>query len=332
MKKLFAALAAALLLITVAACTRNGDDPDKNADPDSGGAIRIGAMNGPTMMGLGKLNDDVTKDADSKYTVTKEITADAIIAGLANKTYDAAAVPANNAAILFNNPDIDIKVAVINTLNVLYIIENGETINGIADLAGKTIHAPGQGSTPEYTLKYLLDKNGVTTADIVFHTDATEIVTGLKGGTITYAMLPQPAATSAVTGSQTLKVRLNLSEEWKKIDGNANTDVVTGVLVVRKDFLTNNKTTFDKFLDDYKASVTFMTDADNLDAAAQFVVDLGIVPALPVAKAALPKCNLSFIEGADMKNMVSAFLTVLYDQNAAAVGGKLPTDAFYYAR
>lgn len=318
-------LVAITLLCSFVAC---GVEADENKN----GIISIGAMNGPTMMGLGKLYADINADANSKYTIGKEGTADAIIAGLANKTYDVACIPCNNAAIIYNNGNIDVQVAAINTSNVLYLIQKAGTaeITSLSDLSGKTIFSPGQGSTPEFVLRYLLSKNDVQNVNIEFESEGSTIAAGLKveSSKYDYAVLPQPAATTAISGAGAARQALNLSNEWKK--HNPGSDIITGVLVVRTAFLKNNGETVKKFLQDYEASVRFMTVPENIDTAAQYVVDMGIVPAVGVAKSALPKCGISFISGTDMKNMVSEFLNILYSQNQNSIGGKLPKNGFYY--
>ena len=49
-----------------------------------------------------------------------------------------------------------------------------------------------------------------------------------------------------------------------------------------------------------------------------------------VAEKALPKCNIVFITGGEMKEKLSGYLGVLFDSAPAAVGGALPGDDFYY--
>ncbi len=339
MKLIAAALTLLMTLALFAGCGKI-----KDPDPSRGNVIKVAAMNGPTMIGLAKLDADAkagttandyinAKDNNSKG-FAKESTPAAITAGLANKTFDAAALPCNNAAILFNNPDMDIQVAAINTLNVLYLVTRGVTVTSLSDLSGKTVYSPGLGATPEYVFKYLLEKNNVKNVDIQYKTEGSEIVAGLKNGTMEIAVLPQPAATSACMGNNpdNIKAQINLADEWKKIPGNADKEIITGVLVVRRAYLVNNKETFDMFLNEYKFSADYMADGANLDAAAQLTVDLGIIGALGPAEAALPKCGVTFIEGADMKDKVSAFLGILHGMDRGAVGGKLPGDKFYYSR
>jgi len=341
--RLSAAFACVLLFIAAfpfAACSKK-DDPYKD------GAVSIGAMNGPTMIGLAKLDRDM-KDGKTEnlYSFEKVATPTEITAGLISKKYDAAALSSNTAAFHFNNPDLDVQIAAVNVYNVFYLVVNADKaetngINSLQDLSGKTIHSSGKDAVPEFVLKYLLEKNGLTdSVGTEFYPEPTAVVQGLLSGIIDVALLPQPAASTAVeqgkAQGKNIEIRLDFAHEWKKTEGNADMDIITGVLVVRRAFLKNNKDAFDRFLADYKTSVNFMKDGANLDAAAELVVDLGIIAAkdrdlsINIAKSALPLCGLTYADGVEMKDKVSAFYKNMFDQNKAFVGGKLPTDGFYY--
>ena len=330
MKKLLSIVCvcmAVALVFLMPACNNNKGD-----EPFLDGRLSIVAMNGSTMIGLGQFYNTVKNDANSKYKIEKLGTADAVIAGLANRTYDVACLPANNASILFNTQAVGIQVVAINTLNVLYVVRkaSASAVNSLLDLAGKTVYLPGQGSTPEFVFRYLLFKNGINNVNLQFESEGATIATGIKtaGSKYDYAVLPQPVATVATSGAGAGVLAINLSDEWKKF--NPNSDIVTGVLVVRTAFIKNNKDTLDKFLAEYKQSVEFMTAEENLDVASQYVVDMGVVPQVQIAKSALPKCGVTYVEKAEMKRMLVDFYTVLYAQNANAIGGKLPSDGFYY--
>ena len=109
-------------------------------------------------MGLVNLMSD---EVASNYNFTMYGAADEIVPLLVKGDLDAAAVPANLAATLYNKTNGAVEVACINTLGVLYIVENGETVNSVGDLKGQTIVTTGKGATPEYVLRYVLTENGV---------------------------------------------------------------------------------------------------------------------------------------------------------------------------
>ena len=50
----------------------------------------------------------------------------------------------------------------------------------------------------------------------------------------------------------------------------------------------------------------------------------------PIAKKAIPQCNITYMAGQDMKTALSGYLEVLMAQNAKSVGGQLPDDGFYF--
>lgn len=293
-------------------------------------AFRVASLKGPTTMGLVSLMDSADKGtARHDYAVTMYGTPDEIAPQLIKGEIDVALVPANLASVLYNKTEGAIQVAAINTLGVLYVLENGETIKTAADLKGKTIYTTGKGTTPEYVLNYVLTKNGLTPGTdvtIEYKSEATEVLAAMQAGAGAIAMLPQPYATTVQMQMDTVRVALNMTEEWNKVsDGN---DLVTGVVVARKAFVEENKEAFEEFLTDYASSVQFVTE--NVDAAAELIAQYEIVPKAPIAKKALPLCNITFVRGAAMKANLASYLQVLFDQNPQSVGGKLPDDAFYY--
>ena len=125
--------------------------------------FRIAALKGPTAMGLVKLMKDSEsgETTGNEYTFTLAGSADEVTPALLKGELDMACVPANLAAVLYNKTEGEIEVLAVNTLGVLYIVENGESVHSMADLKGKTIVAAGKGATPEYALRYLLTENGI---------------------------------------------------------------------------------------------------------------------------------------------------------------------------
>ena len=145
------------------------------------------------------------------------------------------------------------------------------------------------------------------------------------------AMLPQPFVTTAQTKSDTIRVALDLTEEWDKLQegSDAPSTLITGVVVARREFVEQNPEAVSAFMDHYKESVDFVNS--NVEEAAQLVGQYDIVTA-EVAQKALPECNITFIEGSEMKDNLSGYLAVLLEQNPQSVGGALPADDFYYSR
>ena len=299
--------------------------------------LDIAALKGPTAMGLVKFMDDVEqgKLTDNNYNFTIAAAADEISAKINSEDgFDIAAVPANLASVLYNNTQGKIDVIAINTLGVLYIVENGQNISGVEDMKGKTIYASGKGLTPEYTLNYILSENGidpVTDVTIEWKSEHSECLSALMANENAIALLPQPFVTTAQTKSDKIRVALDLNEEWDKHEADKEnpSSLITGVVVAKKSVIDENPQAISAFLDHYKESVQFTNE--NVEEAAKLVGKFDIVPEA-VAIKAIPECNITFIEGDEMKEKLSGYLAVLNEQNPKTIGGKMPADDFYYSR
>jgi NitT/TauT family transport system substrate-binding protein len=291
--------------------------------------IKIAALKGATAIGMVKLMEDASNaTAANNYQFTVAGTADEITAGLMKGDFDVAAVPCNLASVLYNKTEGQIKLAGINTLGVLYIVETGDTIKTVEDLKGKTIYSTGIGTTPQYTLNYLLSSYGIDPekdVTIEYKAEATEVAAMLTEADNAIAMLPQPYVTTVLMSNDKVRIALDVAKEWEAV--NKDSSVVTGVVVVRKQFLEENPDAFAAFLEEYKLSAEYANT--NLEEASALVEKYGIFKAAPVKKA-IPYCNITLITGEEMKTKVGGYLQTLFDQNPQSVGGKLPADDFYY--
>ena len=353
-KKLLALGLSLALTLSLAACGQKAEKPAQTEEPAQSeepeevpetpeftpAEFRIAALKGPTAMGLVELmslSDTANEMMEGKENVvstgnTYEFTlagsADEVTPALIKGDLDMACVPANLAAVLYGKTDGAVEVLAVNTLGVLYIVENGNAVTSMADLAGKTIVASGKGSTPEYALRYLLTENGIdpdTGVTIDWKSEHSECVASLASGAATIAMLPQPFVTVAQTQLPDLRVALDLTEEWDALDNGSA--LLTGVVVARADFVKEHPAAVSNFLEQYSASVDWV-NANTAEAAA-VIGDLGIVDAA-VAEKALPYCNIVCLTGSEMEAKLSGYLQVLYDADPASVGGAVPGEDFYY--
>lgn len=316
MKRIAAMITAAVMLFSLAAfaaCSKKQDDTE----------IRIAALKGPTGMGMVKLAD---KQNYPNYTVSIEASPDALNPRIISGEVDVAAVPVNLASVLYNKLDGDISVLAVSTLGVLYVVEAGSEVNSVADLAGKTVYATGQGATPEYILNYLLDKNGVAgSVEVNYVGEHAALATMLANGSAEIGMLPEPNVTSTLVGNDNLRIALNLTEEWNKV---CSTELVQGVVIARKSFVNEHPEAIEQFLREYEKSSAFVNE--NIDEAAKLIVDAGILGNIEIAKKAIPNCNISFSKGEEMHKAVEGMLAVLFEANPKSIGGKLPDRDFYY--
>ena len=291
--------------------------------------VRFAVLNGPTGVGAAGL-PPLMSSAATNNTYEMEVYTDnsQVAAGLTNGSIDIAAMASNTAAKLYNDSDGAVRMVAVSGLGVLYILENGDTIQSLADLEGKTLYATGQGANPEYVLDYLLTEHGVDPeqVDNQWRTP-DEITTLMVSGEAEVCMLPVPAATAVQLQNPDVREALDLSAEWDALQNGSRLTMT--VLVARTAFLEENPGVVEAFLADYQDSVDYVTSQPA--EAAQVVAELGITPNAKIAEAAIPKCALVCITGAsEMRGAIQGYYEVLYQANPDSIGGIMPDDPFYY--
>lgn len=345
MKKTVKILALALCFILVLGAVgcgnnaANSESETQSTDNYVGTDMSIACLKGPTGVGMTRLMQlsDENKTANN-YTFTIASAPDEIAGKILTGELNIASVPTNLAAKLCKKSEGKITMLAVNTLSVLSIIENGDTVKSFADLKGKTIYSTGEGSNPEYILKYLLTANGIDpTKDVTikFVTENDELVAALVSGNAQVAMVPEPVATTVLTKKDTLKRVLSVGEEWEKITTNgannteyADSKIMMGCVVALKSYVEENEAQVKKFLSEYKDSINYVNN--NVDDAANLCEQYGIIPAAAVAKAAIPNCSIAYVDGKEMKNSITGYFKVLFDADPTSIGGAMPADDFYY--
>lgn len=308
------------------------DSAEASAAPAEETVVRVGGLKGPTTMGLVKLMQDAENgEAQNAYEFTMVTAADELTAMVAGDQVDIALLPANVASVLYHKTNQNVSVIDINTLGVLYLVSGDTSITSLDQLAGKTVYLTGKGTTPDYVFNYLLSSAGLSAEDVTldFRSEATEVAAILAENPEAVGLLPQPFVTVALSQSDALSIIMDLTEEWDKLQAeDSNSRLVTGVTIVNNDFLSSHPDMVDAFLEEHEASALY---TDNHPAeAAELIAAAGIVAKAPIAEQALPYCNITCITGEDMKEALSGYLEVLYEQAPESVGGSLPDDAFYY--
>ncbi|MGR1083128.1 ABC transporter substrate-binding protein [Olegusella massiliensis] len=316
----------------LSACSNQGKTPDGSAETTSESAelaVHVATLKGPTSMGLAKLEKDV-QDGKSEHSYEFKMytnPADEVLPLLVKGDVDIACLPANVAAIAYNKTKGGVRVIDINTLGVLYMVSADDKILQLKDLAGRTLYVPNQGTTPDYVTQFLLASAGVADqVTIQYVSEPTEIIASLAKDSTAAGVLPEPFVTAALTKNESLHRVLDLRKEWGyAVDDDS--ELVTGVTVVRSEFLTQHRKLVEQFLSDHEDSV-HEVNADP-KTYGQVIVDLGIVDAAPIATKAIPHCNLVYLSGDQMRESLEGYLKVLFEANPKSVGGQLPQDDFY---
>ena len=319
MKKTASLILALVLAFSASGCsekkTEIGNEP-----------VNITMLKGPTGIGAVKLMEESEKnETDGNYNINVSAAADDAMAKIISGEVDIAAVPTNTAPLIYNKTNGNIEVLAVNTLGVLYIVENGDSIHTIEDLEGKTIYSSGQGAVPEYVLNYLLEKNNVENVNIVYMTEHAEVAAALADGRADIALLPEPNVTAVIMKNSEIRIAVDVNDEWKKTNGS---ELAMGCIVAGKQFIDENKEAVDKFLKEYSESIDYVNN--NVPEAAELVEKYGIMASSDAAVKAIPNCNIVYKEKDEMKTMLESFYDLLYKANPKSVGGEIPDTELYY--
>lgn len=321
MKKILSLLLVVVLTLSLAAC---GTPAKLDVE------CEVYAIKGPTGVGMVPLMElEDSEDANLDYDFELVGSNEEIIAKIANKEADIAAVATNLASTLYNKTNGGITVLAINTLGVLSVVTKGEDVATIADLKGKTIYSTGQGANPEYIINYVLEKNNLKAGQdvkIEFVSQPTELVAKVVGNEKAIVVAPQPVATAITVKDANAKIVMDINDEWDKI---SDSDLVMGCIIARKEYVEQNPDAVKIFLKDYEAAIKSVNE--DVDNAAALCEKYEIVTPAAVAKKAIPHCNIVYQDGKEMKDNLSAYLNFLFEKSPASVGGKLPAEDFYYA-
>lgn len=331
-KSIISLLLALAMALSLTACgTQANTEPEQPDDTPAPAEVNLYVLSGPT--GIGAMNLWAAADAgetQNTYHITMPGANDEVVAAISNGDADIAAVATNLAATLYNKTNGGVTVLAVNTLGVLSLLGSGQEIASIADLAGKTIYAPGQGANPEYILRYVLTGNGLDPdkdVTIQFVGEGSELLTVWQTDPEAVIMAPQPVATSILMQNENAVTLFNMTDEWDKVSGGDST-LMMGCVIVRNEFLQENPGAVALFLQEYAASIE--KAQSDVEGTAALCEQYGLIPKAALAQKAIPSCGLTFVTGAEMKSALSGYLQVMFDADPKSVGGAMPGDDFYY--
>ena len=331
-RSLVSLLLALTLVLSLTACgTQANTEPQQPDDTPAPAEVNLYVLSGPT--GIGAMNLWAAADAgetQNTYYITMPGANDEVVAAISNGDADIAAVATNLAATLYNKTSGGVTVLAVNTLGVLSLLGSGQEIASIADLAGKTIYAPGQGANPEYILRYVLNGNGLDPdkdVTIRFVGEGSELLTVWQTDPKAVIMAPQPVATSILMQNGNARTLFNMTDEWDRVSGGDST-LMMGCVIVRNEFLQENPGAVALFLQEYAASIE--KAQSDVEGTAALCEQYGLIPKAALAQKAIPSCGLTFVTGAEMKSALSGYLQVMFDADPKSVGGAMPGDDFYY--
>jgi len=295
--------------------------------------LRAAALVGPSGIGMAYLFGN-PPDLGNGTAVSFEAagSVDVLLPKLLKGEIDIGILPPNVAAKLHNLQSGSVVLGAVVGNGMISLVTRDDSVRNLADLAGKTVSVVGQGATPEYVLRALMEKSGLATGSIIldYSIPATEIGAALIGGKIEYALVPEPFATIAVMngakGDKPVRRAILLRDVWKS--NGLGDDFPMTVCVIRTDYAKQYPRTVRKFLEAYRASIAWTVA--NPDAAGPYVEKAGLGLKAPIAAKAIPASNYVFLAAGEGRASIEKLLSVFLEFAPEAVGGRLPDDGFYF--
>lgn len=289
-------------------------------------AIRIGALNGPTGMGLIELTDNEMVSLET-YQAPDEA-----VQKLISGDIDVACLPSNMGAVLDAKTEGNVEVLATVVNGVLWLVENegeeGLTAQSMEELKGKTIIASGKGGTPEYVLQALLENAGLKMGEDVqvewmdAHADVAQKLMSTEGA---FALLPEPFASTVLSKSEKVEAAVDMNDAWMQMTGK---ELPMGILVAKKDFIESRPEDVEALLELVNESVE--TVKEGSDEVAEKLVEAGFIGDAELCKDVIPRLSLTCLTGEENKETLNTFYETLFKMNSAAVGGNMPADGLYY--
>ena len=297
--------------------------------PSSPIEIKVGALKGPTGIGMVRMFESPPKLPGQDVLNLEAVpSADAMAAKLIAGQLDAAVLPVNLAAKLYNS-GLPYRMAAVVGMGMVSVVTTDPGVRTFEDLAGRETHVAGQGATPEFLIRTIARNKGLDPDKdlrLSFRLPYPEIAASLVTGRITSAVLPEPFATQALMGNPQARVPFSLDELWREATGRPGYPM--SVLVLRDSLVRDRPAAARALLDAYEASIAWVK-ANPMEAGALAEKhDLGLKAA--VAAAAIPRSAYVFIPALEARADVETLLSVFLQTSPKSIGERLP-DPYFYA-
>lgn len=315
------------------------DAPSDEAPSAGSRLVNVAALNGPSGIPMAYLfeNKPVVEGADFDFQVVAG--ADVLLPKLLKGEVDVGILPPNVAAKVFSKNNGALLVGAVVGEGMLSLITKDGQVNSLADLKGKTVNMAGQGATPEYLFRYLLQVNGIAVAadglepdaDSValdFSIPAAELATALLSGRIQYAVVPEPFATVATTRDAAVRRAVNLQDAYRAVTRDASANYPMTVIVIRKEFAASSPQLVRGLLAAYRDAVDW-TLANPAEAGVLVEKHtLGLQAS--IATKVIPNGAYVFVPARQAQESLEGLFSIFLDFAPDAIGGQLPAQDFYF--
>lgn len=313
--------------------SEEGGADDGSVQPESESVekttLRIGVPAGVTAMSLlGAMDNPETDHLYLEFDILP--TPDLIAAKLINNEVDAMILPTNLAAILYNK-GVEYELASANIWGTLYMVTTDD-IQGWSDLKGKEIYTIGRGLTPDVTLRYLLEANGLDPekdVTITYLSGATELAPTFLSGRSTISIMPEPMLSTVLMKKPEAQVILDFQDEWGIATGSGNSYPQASVMISKK-LVEENQQAALELMEAIEVSNEWINNNPSEAGEAAQRLEIGL--SKEIVEAAVERSNIEFKSASEAKEDIEAYLSILMDASDKLIGGKMPDENFYFTK
>lgn len=294
------------------------------ADP---AALHLSVIRGPSGLSAAWLMASPPRTAEIRLDFLTVASADLALAKLLSGETDAAVLPVNVAAKLYNATG-RIRAAAVVGGGMVRFLSADQSLSDLSGLKGQEVAIGGQKATPDYLFRLLMEARGLAPGSgwtPNYSLAFPEIVASLASGRIRHAVLPEPFATQALMANPALRAPADLGALWKAQTGLS--DYPMSLLVVSAPLADTRRAALAAFLRAYRASVERCIAEPEATAALAERLELGMKA--QVAAKAIPRSRYRWESALSARPEIERMLLVFLGYEAASVGGRLPDEAFY---
>lgn len=290
--------------------------------------LTVAGLKGPSSIGMLRMIESEPvfgEDVETEYQIVDE--PQLMIARIMSGEADIAAVPINLAAVLYNK-GAPYRLGAVTGDGLLHIVSSREDIGSVEDLKGKRIYCIAQGSTPEFVLRYVLEKSGIdpdTEVELDFSFDHVAIAPQLIAGKVDLAVLPEPFVSIVASKNPAVQPVIDLQQVWAELSGTGDTYPITATLV-RNSLYREHPEALKAFFAAYRESIDW---ANANPAEAGGLAGKYMEMPAPIIAKAMPRLNLRYQSPREARSRVEELYQVFHGFAPASVGGTIPGDEFY---
>jgi NitT/TauT family transport system substrate-binding protein len=316
MKRLWAIFTASLFIVSISTVAASPKDK-----------VTISVLKGPSGLSGAWMMSELSRTSPDEFEFITVSSADMVVAKLLNGEIDAGVLPVNVAAKLYN-AGVSVQVLAIVGNGMVKFLTTDPTVQGLADLKGKTIYIAGQKATPDYVFQYLCAQKGLSAGTDyvpVYSLAYPEIAAGLASGKIAYAVLPEPFAAQAISKNRDIKTPIDITKEWRAATNQS--DYPMSLFVARSSLVESSPEKIGILVDSYRASI--QKALQDPAVTGKLAESLGLGISTQIATIAIPISNFVFIGAARAVPSIEALLSVFLQFDPVSIGGIMPNRSFY---